>query len=175
MSASHEKSPTETYPPTAPKAAEAAVTFSFCVWVPVCATLACWQVSNATRRVLGLNQNGPCQVDLVLRWGWFGQRQTLPVRVTKVFSDHPPLLRWSREIPSWNAQSGMKTRKLCQVRSWKSSGATPLLPNASLGQQRVRSARPGDETHPILADTLFEAGVLRETSPPCKQGLPPDP
>ena len=88
-------------------------TFSFCVWAPVCATLACWQVSNATRRVLGLNQNGPCQVDLVLRWGWFGQRQT------------PPLLRWSREIPSWNAQSGMKTRKLCQVRSWKSSGATP--------------------------------------------------
>ena len=35
MSASHEKSPTETYPQTAPKAAEAAVTFSFCVWVPV--------------------------------------------------------------------------------------------------------------------------------------------
>ena len=29
-------------------------TFSFCVWVPVCATLACWQVSNATRIILGL-------------------------------------------------------------------------------------------------------------------------
>ena len=45
----------------------------------------------------------------------------------------------------------------------------------------ISLSRPGDETHPILADggyqivTLFEAGVLREMSPPCKQGLPPDP
>ena len=35
------------------QAAEAAVLFPFCVWVPVCATLACWQVSNETRSVLG--------------------------------------------------------------------------------------------------------------------------
>ena len=44
MSASHEKSPTELILRQHPSS-RSSNTFSFCVWVPVCATLACWQVS----------------------------------------------------------------------------------------------------------------------------------
>ena len=64
MSASHEKSPTELTLRQHPSSRSSS-TFSFCVWVAVCATLACWQVSNETRSVLGLIHNGPCQVDQI--------------------------------------------------------------------------------------------------------------
>ena len=62
MSASHEKSPTELTLRQHPSSRSSS-TFSFCVWVPVCATLACWQVSKWAQRFLGQIQNGPCQVD----------------------------------------------------------------------------------------------------------------
>ena len=64
MSASYEKSPTELTLRQHPSGRSSS-TFSFCVWAPVCATLACWQVSNETRSVLGLLHNGPCQVDQI--------------------------------------------------------------------------------------------------------------
>ena len=58
MSASHEKSPTELTLRQHPSSRSSS-TFSFCVWVPVCATLACWQVSNETRSVLGQTKMVP--------------------------------------------------------------------------------------------------------------------
>ena len=58
MSASHEKSPTELTLRQHPSSRSSS-TFSFCVWVPVCATLACWQVSNETRSVLGQSKMVP--------------------------------------------------------------------------------------------------------------------
>ena len=62
VSASHEKSPTELTLRQHPSSRSSS-TFSFCVWGPVCATLACWQVSKWAQRFLGQIQNGPCQVD----------------------------------------------------------------------------------------------------------------
>ena len=58
MSASHEKSPTELTFRQHPSSRSSS-TFSFCVWVPVCATLACWQVSSETRSVLGQSKMVP--------------------------------------------------------------------------------------------------------------------
>ena len=84
MSASHEKSPTETYL-NSTQSSRSSSTFSFCVWVPVCATLACWQVSNATRSVLGLIQNGPCQVDQDRASSWHKPTRC-PVRRPQVGS-----------------------------------------------------------------------------------------
>ena len=63
MSASHEKSPTETLLKYSTQNSSSRHLFLLCVWVPVCATLACWQVTSMTRRVLGQKPKGPCQVD----------------------------------------------------------------------------------------------------------------
>ena len=65
MSASHEKSPTETLLKYSTQNSSSRHLFLLCVWVPVCATLACWQVTSMTRRVLGQKPKGPCQVDQI--------------------------------------------------------------------------------------------------------------
>ena len=79
----------------------------------------------------------------------------------------PKYCRWSLGIRSWNAQSGMKTRKECQESLSTWWPWRPRRPSAALSQ---RSARSGEEGRGIRPNP----SLLRMHLSPCNgKGRPP--